>query len=675
MTLRAGAAFVDILPRVGKSFSSDIDKAVSDPAEGVGKKAGGLLGGALGKAAAAAGGLFAAKEAFDFLGNAVDAARESNKVSAQTEAVIKSTGGAANLTAKQFGDLATAISNKTGVDDEAVQSAENLLATFTNVRNGVGKNNDIFSQATSIMVDMGAAMGTEPKAAAIQLGKALNDPIKGVTALSRVGVTFTDEQKKTIATMVETGKTAEAQKVILAELRKEFGGSAAAQANAGDRLKVTLGNLQEDLGNRLLPIVDKVASFLADKLPGAIDKAGRFFGAIGDKVRTVVDAFRWGFAAWDTMGTRFQSDNPFAMIGKIVHEAIALIDAFKHAAEDGVTDDGIFGAVQRAGILFTNTLLPALRSVADFIGDHLKPILIGIGVIMSPGGALIVGLIAAYQHFEGFRNVVNTVVSFVIDTIGSFVDWWKQIWPQVSEAVGHVMAAIQAIVGAVLSFLSDAWSVWGDDIGRIVGGVFGIVKSIIETAVNTIAGVIRLVLAVINGDWGKAWEALKDIVRGIWDGIFGIVKGAIGVLVGLIGGIGDTIRRVASGMFDAVKEAFVGALNWIIRKWNGLEFKVPSVDVPGLGKIGGVTIGVPDVPYLHTGGIVPGPPGADVLAVLQAGELVTSRRDLVQLGSSSSAGVDGRAFRDLIINPSPGMSEAEVGRVAAREVAWASKTA
>ena len=30
------------------------------------------------------------------------------------------------------------------------------------------------------------------------LGKALNDPVKGITALGRAGVTFTDEQKKQI---------------------------------------------------------------------------------------------------------------------------------------------------------------------------------------------------------------------------------------------------------------------------------------------------------------------------------------------------------------------------------------------------------------------------------------------------------------------------------------------
>jgi phage-related minor tail protein len=93
-------------------------------------------------------------------------------------------------------DLATAISNKTGIDDEAIQSGENLLLTFTNIRNETGKGNDVFNQATQTITDMSVALGQDMKSSAIQVGKALNDPIKGVTALQRVGVSFTAAQKR-----------------------------------------------------------------------------------------------------------------------------------------------------------------------------------------------------------------------------------------------------------------------------------------------------------------------------------------------------------------------------------------------------------------------------------------------------------------------------------------------
>jgi hypothetical protein len=206
-----------------------------------------------------------------------DAAAESAKISRLTENVIRSTGGAANVSAKQVGDLATAISNKTGVDDEAIQSGENLLLTFTNVRNEVGKGNDIFNQATSVITDMSVALGQDTSTSAIQLGKALNDPIKGVSALQRVGVSFTESQKDQIKTLVESGKTMEAQKLILGELTKEFGGAAEAASTPLDKLLVRLGNMAEEIGTAVTPAVNG----MVDALQATLNVGGDVVGFIG----------------------------------------------------------------------------------------------------------------------------------------------------------------------------------------------------------------------------------------------------------------------------------------------------------------------------------------------------------------------------------------------------------
>lgn len=220
------------------------------------------IGAPLSKIAKGAAAVFGTIGAAKVLGGAIGAARESNKIAAQTEAVIRSTGNAAHFSAKQMSDLANSIAAKTGVDDEQIQSGANLLRTFTGIRNEVGKGNDIFTQATKIAVDMSAALGQDMSSSAIQLGKALNDPIRGVTALQRVGVSFTESQKEQIKTLVETGRTMDAQKLVLRELTNEFGGSAEAQATASDKLRVTVGNLEESLGNILVPVLDKVAAGL-----------------------------------------------------------------------------------------------------------------------------------------------------------------------------------------------------------------------------------------------------------------------------------------------------------------------------------------------------------------------------------------------------------------------------
>ena len=167
----------------------------------------------------------------------------SEKVTAQTNAVLKSTGGIANVTQKQIEDLGTSIMRKSGMDDEAVKSAENLLLTFTNVRNEAGKGNDVFSQATKITADLSVAFGKDLNSSAILVGKALNDPVKGLSALSRVGIQFSEDQKKVIKGLVESGDTMQAQKLILKELETQVGGSAAAY---GQTLSGKLNIAKED---------------------------------------------------------------------------------------------------------------------------------------------------------------------------------------------------------------------------------------------------------------------------------------------------------------------------------------------------------------------------------------------------------------------------------------------
>lgn len=210
---------------------------------------------------------------------AVKEAREAEKAGAQTRAVIKSMGGAANVTAKQVEELAESISVKAGMDDEAIQQGQNLLLTFANLRNEAGKGNKIFDRTTQLAVDMSVALDQDLKQSAIQLGKALNDPAVGLTALRRVGVSFNEQQTEQIKTLFESGKQLEAQKLILRELGREFKGSAAAQADGLDRFKVVAENYAEVIGKRILPTLDDYANeaskILSDKSLSGEEKADR----------------------------------------------------------------------------------------------------------------------------------------------------------------------------------------------------------------------------------------------------------------------------------------------------------------------------------------------------------------------------------------------------------------
>jgi hypothetical protein len=228
---------------------------------------------------------------------------EQQKVAAQTGAVLKSTGGIANVTAKQIGSLSTALMKKSGVDDEAIASGQNLLLTFTKIRNETGKGNDIFDQATVAMLDLSVAMGKDLNSSAILVGKALNDPVKGATALSRAGVQLTKGQKDQIEAFVESGRVLEAQKIILGELTTQFGGSAEAAGKTLpgqlNILKQTFNNLAGELAATFLPGVARAATALVDFL--------RQFGqqpTLEAKIRLVVGSI--GNIAWRGISSLYE---------------------------------------------------------------------------------------------------------------------------------------------------------------------------------------------------------------------------------------------------------------------------------------------------------------------------------------------------------------------------------
>jgi len=190
---------------------------------------------------------------------------ESVRVAAQTRQALRSTGGQANVTARQIDQLANSLLQKTGVDDEAIKSGENLLLTFTRVRNEAGKGNDVFNQTTRAALDMSAVLGQDLQSSVLQLGKALNDPVTGMTALRRVGVLLTKDTQEQIKTLVQHGKLLEAQKIILREVTTEFGGQAAAQERAKggiDVLRESVRNLSADFLRGLLPSVRQLIGSL-----------------------------------------------------------------------------------------------------------------------------------------------------------------------------------------------------------------------------------------------------------------------------------------------------------------------------------------------------------------------------------------------------------------------------
>ena len=251
-------------------------QSVSDQTDKTGGILKSALGGALGVAAGIGGA--AVRGLTDVLTDSVKIAMQHQQVMSQTTQVIKSTGDASGMSAKAIDDLGDSLSRTTTFSHDSIQAGENLMLTFT----GIGKK--VFPEATQAMLDLSQATGQSLKSSALQLGKALNDPLTGLTALSRVGVSFSAQEKEQIKTMMAHNDVAGAQKVMLKELETEFGGSAAAAGKTFAGQMQILNNIMEDtkekIGTALLPILNQFMSFVSSVGMPIIESLANWFSTV-----------------------------------------------------------------------------------------------------------------------------------------------------------------------------------------------------------------------------------------------------------------------------------------------------------------------------------------------------------------------------------------------------------
>jgi len=153
-------------------------------------------------------------------------------------------------------DLANEQARLTGVDQNLIKESQALLLTFKDIASSADEVGGAFDRATQLTLDMASAGFGSVTDNAKQLGKALNDPIAGLTALRRSGIQFTEAQQDQIRTLVESGQTLEAQNLILKEIENQVGGTAEATANSTDKMKVAFSQASESIGMALLPAVE-----------------------------------------------------------------------------------------------------------------------------------------------------------------------------------------------------------------------------------------------------------------------------------------------------------------------------------------------------------------------------------------------------------------------------------
>jgi ubiquinone biosynthesis protein UbiJ len=248
--IRAGGAFVE-LSADAKSMQAGMNAAQQHLTGFSAEASKKLL--KLGKAFA---GVFAFKNLAGFVSTSVSLANVQEDAERKLAHAIAQTGRAAGRTLTEMKAFASARQEVTKFGDEATLAAMRTLTAFTSIKG------DIFDDAIVAAQDLAEATDTDLSSAAATLGRALEDPARGMLLLRRNGIILTAEQEKLIKGFIETGNKAAAQGVILDAVNSKYGGTAQAMANTYSgkvkQLTDAFSDLREEIGEAIKPVISEM---------------------------------------------------------------------------------------------------------------------------------------------------------------------------------------------------------------------------------------------------------------------------------------------------------------------------------------------------------------------------------------------------------------------------------
>jgi len=424
-----------------------------------------------------------------------------------------------------------------------------MLLTFTNI----GK--DVFPAATETVLDMSQALGQDVTASAMQLGKALNDPIAGVTALRRVGVQLTDEQEKQVKAMMAVGDTAGAQKVILAELQKEFGGSAKAAGKTFAGQLAILGHafddIKEAIGNAILPLLGKFVDFIASKMPmimnivnktiiPAIENIGSI---MSDVFGAILEGDYW--EAFDIISESLSDIVPKPVLQALMGLGKAIEAVFNYVKDNQAV---VIGALKGIGLALAGFM--AFTVITGIIAAIANPITLIIGLAALLGAAWA-------GNWGGIQEKTAAVIAFVQPLFQAFITNMQTLW----QGLQPVFQAVGTVINAVISALTP---IFQSLFSKIQGGfvninplinAFKTLWAALQPVFQALGVVVVAVMGIITGVIGGFVNAMQPwytMIVGVINGLVTMLTGYVNIIVGLFTGNLDLARTGSQQVFSGL---------------------------------------------------------------------------------------------------------------------------
>jgi hypothetical protein len=472
--------------------SSDLTGKLDKGAGKVGK-----FGGAVKAAAAGVAVVGIARTLTDW-GKKAEVAGSANARLAQ---ILSQTAGAGADQVRAVTRQAESLSTLTGVSDETIKAGQAILGTFASVAQSAGETGGSFDRATTAALDLAAAGFGSVESNSVALGKALEDPTKGLAAMAESGVTFTDQQKEQIAAMQKAGDVAGAQAVILAAVEGQVGGTAAATADASAKIANSWENVQEVIGSVVLPVFEA----LADKL-GAAATWAKANEATVTRLAAAAGALAAGLVILN-VGLRIYAATSKAIVAvtKLWAAGQWLLNAAMSANPVGLVVLAVIALIAVVVLLWRRSdtfrrfmlgMWEQIERVAVATWDAIRAAAAAVWAAIRSVVRVVVAAIRAY--ITAYRTVVLAVWSAIRSGAAA-------LWRGIQTVVRVVIAAIRAYITAYRTVVLAVWSA----IRSGATSAFGRIRDVGRAAISAILAPVR----ALRSAFDRVVDAIRAVIR------------------------------------------------------------------------------------------------------------------------------------------------------------------
>ena len=484
-------------------------------------------------------------------------AQDAERATAKLGTMIASLESPIASTAGEIAKWATALQRKTAIDDDSIKAGTAQLLTFQRMREGIGSTDAGLKRVMDTTAGLAKFWDKDFASASVMVGKALDSPVEGLTALGRVGIKFSADQVKVIKSLVDTGQTAKAQEMILAELGKQGGDAGLKMATGSEKAAAAAAEAKESIGNALVPALNALAKVITPvanafaSLPGplqAIAVAGLGVAVLAPRISATVQAFGLIGPAAAKMGPSVAagaSKMAPAVMGAMKGIGPAISGGFAALAP-------LLGAAMPWILIVAGIALAAVAIFAFFKSDLPKKIWEALkdagSWLLEAGGKILKGLwdgvIMKAVDIWLFFNVElpKKILGFFVDAAQWLLEAGSNILKGLWDGVLSKVVDIALFFGVelpkkILGFFSDAGK-WLLDAGKDI--IMGLARGLGD-AVEWVLAAARAVVDKVKGVlmfWSSPPEA------------FGRKLGA-----GLMGGLADGMNTGADASARAAAAA------------------------------------------------------------------------------------------------------------------------